>query len=322
MISLCWLGLFAGFNLGQEPEPVDFASQVLPILKQHCFSCHASESLGGPKKAKAGLRLDGAGWILAGAKGDQVLVPGKPEESSLWSMMALPADDPDIMPAKGDPASAEEIALIRQWIEEGASFGDWRGEAGGLTIRKGPAPDQPVSVMERMAKNLEPASQAQIKKAAGDKARITPVRPGSPLLHVEFPHKDRGLNKNDLQRLQSIAPWVAILDLSRLPLKEEVLGQLPKLPRLIRLEMRSTGLDDRGLAALPPLAELRVCNLFGNPIGNASVKKLLSFPQLRVLYLWKTEITEAGVDSLRKDRAKLQVHWNPKFPAPRNPASD
>src|SRR5690606_5259069 len=33
-----------------------------------------------------------------------------------------PADDPDVMPAEGEHLSDTEIALIRRWIEEGASW--------------------------------------------------------------------------------------------------------------------------------------------------------------------------------------------------------
>lgn len=48
------------------------------------------------------------------------MVPGKPEESSIIQRVVLPADDDDVMPPKGGPLKSEEIALLKQWVAEGA----------------------------------------------------------------------------------------------------------------------------------------------------------------------------------------------------------
>ncbi len=89
-----------------------FADHVLPVFVARCYECHGEE------KQKGGLRLDRADGGLYGDAG--LIVPGAPDDSVLVQAISLPADDLDIMPAKGDPLSAEEIDAIRRWIEAGA----------------------------------------------------------------------------------------------------------------------------------------------------------------------------------------------------------
>ncbi len=112
---------------------VDFEKQILPVLKESCFKCHEKEheENGKIKKPKGGLRLDGAAAILKGGKEypNENVVAGKPDASWLLKTMALPESDELAMPpeGKGDRVSAANQALIKKWIESGASFGAWKG---------------------------------------------------------------------------------------------------------------------------------------------------------------------------------------------------
>lgn len=113
---------------------VDFEKQILPVLKEKCFKCHEKEKEenGRVKKPKGGLRLDNAAAIMKGGKEypEENVVAGKPDASWLLKTMALPESDDFAMPpeGKGDRVTAEEQALIKKWIESGASFGAWKGE--------------------------------------------------------------------------------------------------------------------------------------------------------------------------------------------------
>lgn len=109
--------------VGAAQAEVSFKDTILPILKERCFSCHAGE------KDKGDLKLDSVESINKGGEHGIILVPGKPEESSFYKLVVLPADDPDIMPAKGDPLTKEQAQAIHDWIKEGANFGDWKAEA-------------------------------------------------------------------------------------------------------------------------------------------------------------------------------------------------
>ena len=74
--------------------------------------------------------LDTLAAINKGGKNGKVLVAGKPDKSPLYILTTKPPDDEDIMPAKGKPLTKAQTDLIKKWIEEGASFGKWKGDSG------------------------------------------------------------------------------------------------------------------------------------------------------------------------------------------------
>jgi formylglycine-generating enzyme required for sulfatase activity/mono/diheme cytochrome c family protein len=100
----------------QAAEPVDFTRQVKPLLESACLSCH------GPDKPKGDLSIHTRAAAISGGDSGTSLVPGKPDDSLLYSLTILPADDDDIMPPKGDPLTKAETSILKQWIEEGAEW--------------------------------------------------------------------------------------------------------------------------------------------------------------------------------------------------------
>ena len=109
-------------------EPVDFAKEIWPMLKDSCVKCHGpdyKDKRGRMKKAKAGLRLDSKKAILEGSKEGKVFVAGNADESSLYNLTILPEDHDDVMPPKGDLLTKEQTELLKRWINEGAKFGKW-----------------------------------------------------------------------------------------------------------------------------------------------------------------------------------------------------
>lgn len=99
-----------------------FAEKIQPILAEHCLACH------GPDEAQrqADLRLDDE----RSAK-EHVIVPSDAGASEL--MVRIMSDDPDLkMPPDdfGKPLTAEQIELLREWIDGGAEWSrHWAFEA-------------------------------------------------------------------------------------------------------------------------------------------------------------------------------------------------
>jgi mono/diheme cytochrome c family protein len=94
---------------------VDFAKDIEPILANNCYSCH------GPKKQESGLRLSVKADALRGGDehGAKAIIPGKSSESVL--IQAVAHVHPDLkMPKKGDRLTAEQVGLLRAWIDQGA----------------------------------------------------------------------------------------------------------------------------------------------------------------------------------------------------------
>jgi len=103
-----------------ESADIEFARDVKPILEHNCVSCHRKDN------AKGDIRLDTKSSTLAG---DEVLVPGDPEASSLYWTTTLPVDDELFMPPikneeKDYPLTDAEKAVLKQWILDGADWPD------------------------------------------------------------------------------------------------------------------------------------------------------------------------------------------------------
>lgn len=109
------LALIAGAACGSAAAAeVDFEAEVLPILEDHCIDCHGDE------KQKSGLRLDTAlGLLRGGESGEALLVGGKSAESYLFKRVTT-EEDKDAMPPKGRRLSAEQVVVLRRWIDQGA----------------------------------------------------------------------------------------------------------------------------------------------------------------------------------------------------------
>ncbi|MGE3819951.1 MAG: DUF1553 domain-containing protein [Isosphaeraceae bacterium] len=121
-----WLAALAsadGRSRAQSAEPpsaeVRFDRDVRPILSEHCLRCH------GPDQArrKADLRLDTVEGLLGDRDDDRVVAPGDPTASELYRRITSD-DETERMPppGKGKALTSEQTALVRRWIEQGASW--------------------------------------------------------------------------------------------------------------------------------------------------------------------------------------------------------
>jgi hypothetical protein len=95
---------------------ISFINDVAPIFKENCFACHDA------KKRKGKLDMSSYQSLRKGGDNDDPITPGKPEESLLIELIA--AKGKRRMPPKesGDPLPAEKVALVRQWIQQGAKL--------------------------------------------------------------------------------------------------------------------------------------------------------------------------------------------------------
>ncbi|MCS7091449.1 MAG: c-type cytochrome domain-containing protein [Verrucomicrobiota bacterium] len=96
---------------------VTYEADIRPIFEKHCFKCHGSE-----EKPKAGLRLDSREATLKGSREGKVIEVGQSARSALVHSVARLGDEDHWMPppGKGEPLTAEQIGLIRAWIDQGA----------------------------------------------------------------------------------------------------------------------------------------------------------------------------------------------------------
>jgi WD40 repeat protein len=95
-------------------EAVSFAKEVAPIFVQRCVACH------GGAKPKGSFNLSTFDALSKGINNEPVIVPGKPDESTL--VACLQPDASPRMPYKEDPLPKEQVDLITKWVLQGAKF--------------------------------------------------------------------------------------------------------------------------------------------------------------------------------------------------------
>src|SRR5512134_1322425 len=106
-------------------QPVSFANQIQPIFTSHCIDCHAGS---GPPLSGVTLSLEaGVAYAeIVNQPSEQdanltLVVPGIPNGSLLYWKVS--SDTPPIgstMPLFGARLSSSEVALLRDWIAQGA----------------------------------------------------------------------------------------------------------------------------------------------------------------------------------------------------------
>ena len=106
-------------QLAKLPAPsqaqVDFSRDVKPIFEAACVKCH------GKGKDKGGFSLETRESFAKGGDSGPAIVAGQSANSLLIELVS--GLDPDnVMPKKGSKLKPEQVALLRAWIDQGATW--------------------------------------------------------------------------------------------------------------------------------------------------------------------------------------------------------
>ena len=113
LIRVLLASTFVAFGCCAQADDAFFRDKVAPIFERHCVVCHQGE------KPKGELLLATAGGLAKGGASGPVVEAGKPDESLL--LEAISGDKP-AMPQKAKPLSKDDVATIRRWIADGATW--------------------------------------------------------------------------------------------------------------------------------------------------------------------------------------------------------
>ncbi|MFK7851902.1 MAG: PSD1 and planctomycete cytochrome C domain-containing protein [Akkermansiaceae bacterium] len=162
---------------------IQFTRDVQPILNKNCIACH-----GGVKEA-GGVSFIFRDQVLGeGESGKIVVVPGKPEESEMIARI-ITNDLDDLMPKPehGPRLSEEDVETLRQWIKEGADWGEhWsfaapnKHEVPSVKNTDWPANDIDPFILARLeSENLKPSPVAKpaewLRRASLDLIGLPPT---------------------------------------------------------------------------------------------------------------------------------------------------
>jgi hypothetical protein len=280
---------------------------VHPLLERRCMTCHNAD------KRENGFSMATYESTLAGGDTGHAIVPGKAESSELYRRINLAHDDEEFMPAEGKtPLTADQVKILRWWIEAGTPHGTTVGETGvepeiealiatelrlgGRAAQNGAAV-RPVTADVAVVDRLYRAGFLVRQVSQSDAHLVVSVySPGARIV------------ADQMAVLLTAADRIVELDLQDGGLGDELLTDIGKLTELARLRLSRNALTDRAISSLATLPRLERLNLYANPgITDASVEALVRFASLRRLDVWQTGISAAGVARLRQLRPDLGV---------------
>lgn len=158
----CWYVISAGSTcFAEAPKPMapDFNARVAPIFKKYCNGCHNAD------EKEGGLNLESFDAALKGGKRGAIIVPGKSDLSRL--VLSVEKKIKPVMPPEGNEGpKADEIAILKTWIDAGA---------------KGPsgiAPDPTLLVTPKIATKGQVRQPIQALGWSRDVATIAVARQG------------------------------------------------------------------------------------------------------------------------------------------------
>ncbi len=150
--------LFSAPLLSSSAAAVDYTQEIKPLLASACVQCHSAS------EPKGGLRLETGAAAWKGGDSGASIVPGKGAESLLVRLLHGKDDDIPQMPYKRNPLTSEQVALIKQWIDEGAAVPK-QEEPSKWTHWAFVAPQRPALPTTQAAHPIDVFIQAGLEKA-------------------------------------------------------------------------------------------------------------------------------------------------------------
>jgi Leucine-rich repeat (LRR) protein len=300
-------------------KAVVFQDVILPIINNKCASCHGEE------KSKGKLRLHTFAEVMKGGSEGPSVIAGKPDDSPFLQRVYLPEDDDEHMPPSDEPQlTKEEIALLKWWIQEGASETVTVAAAKkpadiepllGAVLAKGLAAAPAAPAVKEEKPKAKPLTEDEKKAVASVTAKMQAI--GASLMPLALDTEQLRLsviNANDkftdaqVAELAPVAPHVLWVDIARSKITDVGLGTLAKMNNLQRLHLENTSITDAGLAQLAGLRSLEYLNLYGTKVTDAGLAKLGDIQSLRKLFVWQTAVTSVGAKALEAKIPGLVVN--------------
>ncbi len=150
-----------------------------------------------------------------------------------------------------------------------------------------------------------------IRRLLDQQISIQRIKQDDPGLWISFPAISDQVTDETVQQLLSLAPFIAWLDLSNTRITSEALPWISQMPALTELNLRQTGIDAKALKALAQHKRLERLNLSGVSLDDTVVDTLLTMPSLKRVYLWQSQVSQAGIQRLMAPRIEVVAETTP-----------
>jgi hypothetical protein len=299
-------------------KAVVYRDVIAPIMAAKCNACHGEE------KKKGKLQLHNFAAIMKGGSDGPTTVIAKNSKDSLMLVRAnLPTDDDEHMPPSDEPQlTKEEVAILKWWIETGASdtatvavakpTADVEGALAALLAKGLPKVAVPAKAEKPKAKPLTEAEKKLIAevsaKIAALNASLMPLAQDTEQLRLGVINAADKFGDKELALLAPIAQHVVWVDLARSQITDAAADILAKMTNLERLHLENTKFSDAGLAKLAALPNLAYLNLYGDKVTDGGIAAFAAAKALKKLFVWQTGVTQNGAKALEAKVAGLKVN--------------
>jgi hypothetical protein len=299
-------------------KAVVYRDVIAPIMAAKCNACHGEE------KKKGKLQLHNFAAIMKGGSDGPTTVIAKNSKDSLMLVRAnLPTDDDEHMPPSDEPQlTKEEVAILKWWIESGASdtatvaaakpTADVEGALAAMLAKGLPKVAAPAKVEKPKAKPLTDAEKKQVAevsaKMAALNASLMPLAQDTEQLRLGVINAADKFGDKELALLAPIAQHVVWVDLARSQITDAAADTLAKMTNLERLHLENTKFSDAGLAKLAALPNLEYLNLYGDKVTDGGIAALAAAKALKKLFVWQTGVTQNGAKALEAKVSGLKVN--------------
>ncbi len=289
-------------------EVAVYQALIQPILEKKCATCH------NPNKKKGQLLLDSPEGILKGGEHGKIVVPGKPDDSEMFRRANLPMADEKHMPPSGKIQLApEELVFLKWWILEGADFSKKIGQM------KVPPEVEAIFEKAKNAANLNPVFSKKIEAASAKDLAAVRAAGGSVLsfgngsnwLSISYAGR-KDLTGENIEPLEKVKTQVVQLDFGNSKLPATTFKLIKYLPNLTKLNLAGTSTGDADLQNLVDLKFLENINLTSTAVSAAGLEKLFGLPELKILHVWKTNLTEDEAKIFQKKYPRITLNFGEK----------
>ena len=299
-------------------KAVVYRDVIAPIMAAKCVSCHGEE------KKKGKLQLHDYAAIMKGGGDGPTTVIAKNSKDSLMLIRAnLPTDDDEHMPPSDEPQlTKEEVAILKWWIETGASenatvaatkpTADVEGALAVLLAKGLPKAAAPVKAAKPKPAALTEAEKKQVAEISAKmqalNASLMPLAQDTEQLRLGVINAADKFGDKELAMLAPIAKHVVWVDLARSQITDAAAETLAQMTNLERLHLENTKFSDAGLAKLAGLQNLEYLNLYGDKVTDGGIAKLAAAKGLKKLFVWQTGVTQNGAKALEGQLPGLKVN--------------
>lgn len=280
-----------------------YEAAIFPILEAKCVACHNDQ------KVKGELNMFSIEKILKGGKHGAIWKVGDALNSHLIQRANLPLDEKEHMPPKGKPQlTTDEIALLSAWINEGADVKKtFKTYLASSETKKLASKFANMKTPQKKAKvyTFSMSSESSLKEVNTPFCSVFQFATGSPALQADF-FVSKKYDRKNLENLSKVREQLVILNLAKMPVKDEDIALIANFSNLERLNLNQTDITGNTLEQLKKCKKLESIALAGTKISKENLQKLLDLPTLKEVFVWNTVIDDAMVVEFSKKYSKIK----------------